>query len=348
MLEIGRCQTSSMVTTLASITFMRMTCRGGSDLENKKISGPWDHLFKKDLGNSSLFHVDKNCPELSNEDWASDDDIPRVAMTIKNNTEQSTDLWVSAELKAYAAECGSQIQTIKVDGEDLDAALYDLVLCSSRDFDGTAKEINGRQAQTLVKCVQDTTTHVPSIQESRVFRLALSKFRMTSEARGIFISQIHKAASSQATASAASRPALPNSTGLALARSSAPTAAASVPPKNPSAPPLDTGPPIPAPPPPPSADAAAASSDLARLGRRLKRAVAAEDVAAAAQALRRLRRAQLPDGERPPRLLLRLVAVRARAARPARRARALAAPPRAHPPAPTRASLWRRPAPRRR
>ena len=321
---------SSLSPAKAYIPFilLRINCRGGSDNFRSRVPGPLDHIFKRNC--TSPENDTENDAPYSNEDWASESDLPKISTEPSSNLSMGLTSMafspISPELRAYVAEHGnSPLESITVSGEQLDPALYDLFLCATRDADGNLKDINGRQAQMLAKCVRDTTSGIPTQLESRVFRFALAKFRMTSEARSILTSLLCKAAS--ASANAPETPAAPFASAAAASSQNAPAfpaddlGAVSLP----TAPtPETTGSEI-----IPGAGRASAPAEegkpagggggkgadgatvaaLGRLGARLRRASAAGDAGVTTRTLRRLRRTELPDDARPPLALVRLVKV---------------------------------------
>ena len=322
---------------LASVFLIKICCRGGSKSSRKRAPGPLDHIFQR---NTTFLHdSDDDDKKQNNEDWASADDIPKISLGGENRTDagQFASVWVSPELKAYATQVGNaRIDTIAVGGEQLDATLYDLMLCASRDSEGNSKDINGRLAQMLVKCVKDNIAGIPTMSEKRVFRYALTTLRTTSEAKAIFTSILRKAADelTNLPADDKQRPTheitapqspsgSPSQSADGLNRNqvkvfnlspqsdeanrSAANASATGPARRRrgcvgrEAAAVSSG----------KADAAGLS-DLDSIGARLRRAVAKDDSAATERALRRLRRAATSAPEPPPADLLRVVKVRDR------------------------------------
>ena len=322
---------------LASVFLIKICCRGGSKSSRERAPGPLDHIFQR---NTTFLHdSDDDDKKQNNEDWASADDIPKISLGGENRTDagQFASVWVSPELKAYATQVGNaRIDTIAVGGEQLDATLYDLMLCASRDSEGNSKDINGRLAQMLVKCVKDNIAGIPTMSEKRVFRYALTTLRTTSEAKAIFTSILRKAADelTNLPADDKQRPTReitapqspsgsPSQSADGLNRNqvkvfnlspqsdeanrSAANASATGPARRRrgcvgrEAAAVSSG----------KADAAGLS-DLDTIGARLRRAVAKDDSAATERALRRLRRAATSAPEPPPADLLRVVKVRDR------------------------------------
>jgi len=179
-------------------------------------AGPLDHLLGKQNTSGQPSPTDRRDEarpesppdpaareEERYEEWASDADVPDVGKIepceadggVSFDMTAGNKQWLSAPLISASAEPGGQALkegVIEVDGVSLDATLFDLASLAAQDLSGQSQRLTARKVGTLIKCVADADSGMPTQFELNVFQKMLRDFDMASDARKLLSTHIRK------------------------------------------------------------------------------------------------------------------------------------------------------------
>ena len=140
--------------------------------------------------------------ELDEAEWETPEDLPDVSKIQPceggegSRADLSGDHWMSPAMTEVAQGPGGERLrkdgVFERDGMLLDGTFYDLCELAAHDLQGKNQRITAKTASKLLKCVRDSSTHLPAEPELNVMRIVLRDYDLAADAKKLVAGHISR------------------------------------------------------------------------------------------------------------------------------------------------------------